>query len=347
VKRAIVATAVAAATCISTTAIARDTIFIVGSSTVYPFATVVAENFGRTSKFTTPKIESTGSGGGLKLFCAGVGLEHPDVTNASRRIKATEFETCQANGVEDIVEVMFGYDGITVGNSKTVEQMDFTPKDLFLGLAKDVPGEGDTLVPNPYKTWKEVNPELPDIKIEVMGPPPTSGTRDAFAELVMEEGCKTYDFIAAMKKEDKQKYKAVCHAIREDGVYIDAGENDNLIVKKLEVSPGALGIFGFNFLDQNREVIQGSMINGVAPSFESIADASYPLARSLQFYVKKAHVGEVPGLEDYVAEFTSDTALGEDGYLVEKGLIPLPEGKRREVAEIGKGLIEMGAPEPK
>nr|MBL0715411.1 substrate-binding domain-containing protein [Desulfobacterales bacterium] len=253
---------------------ARDYISIVGSSTVYPFATVVAEQFGKTTSFKTPKIESTGSGGGFKLFCAGVGVEHPDITNASRAIKGSEYDKCMANGVKEIVEVKIGYDGIVIANSKKSDPLKLTRKDIFLALAKDVPDPkgDDTLVPNPYKTWKDVNSSLPDVKIEVLGPPPTSGTRDAFVELAMEGGGKKFDFIAAMKKKDKKKYKAVCHTIREDGAYVEAGENDNLIVQKLNANPNALGIFGFSFLDQNTDIIQGSFVDGVQPTFEAIAD---------------------------------------------------------------------------
>lgn len=346
-KELTVAAVTAFAAAFAGQAAARDYITIVGSSTVFPFATTVAENFGRSTSFKTPKIESTGSGGGLKLFCAGVGVDHPDITNASRRIKGSEFDTCQGNGIKDIVEVTIGYDGIAIANSKEADQYDLTPKDIFLALAKDVPDPkgGDKLVANPYKTWKEVNDALPDAKIEVLGPPPTSGTRDAFVELAMEAGCKKFDFIKAMKKEDKKKYKAVCHGVREDGAYIEAGENDNLIVQKLEANPKALGIFGFSFLDQNTDQIQGSKVNGVAPTFESIASGDYPVSRSLYFYVKKAHVGTIPGIEEYVAEFTSDKAWGDEGYLADKGLIPMPEDMRAKVAKSSRDMEPMSKPE--
>jgi phosphate transport system substrate-binding protein len=322
---------------------ARDYISIVGSSTVYPFATVVAEQFGKTSSFKTPKIESTGSGGGLKLFCAGVGVEHPDITNASRRIKQSEFEKCQANGVTDVVEVKIGYDGIVVANSNKAAPLKLTRKDLFLALAKDVPDPngGEKLVPNPYKTWKDVNSSLPDVKIEVLGPPPTSGTRDAFAELAMEAGAKTFDWIKAMGKSDKKKYKAVCHSVREDGAYVEAGENDNLIVQKLDANPDALGIFGFSFLDQNTDKIQGSFIEGVQPTFDAIADGQYPVSRPLFFYVKKAHVGTIPGIQEYLAEFTSEKAWGPDGYLSEKGMIPMPDEERKMFSQNADSLKPM------
>jgi len=322
---------------------ARDYISIVGSSTVYPFATVVVEQFGKTTHFKTPKVESTGSGGGLKLFCSGVGVEYPDITNASRRIKQSEFDTCQKNGVKDIVEVKIGYDGIAVANSRKSPAMQLSLRDIYLALAKDVPDPrgGEKLVANPYKTWKDVNPALPAQAIEVLGPPPTSGTRDAFAELAMEGGCKTFDWIKAMKKADKNQYKAACHTVREDGAYVEAGENDNLIVQKLETNPNALGVFGFSFLDQNRDMIQGSTIGGVKPEFETIADGSYPISRPLFFYVKKAHADVIPGIHEYLAEFTSEKAWGDEGYLSDRGLIPMPVSERKKFADDAKNMIAM------
>ncbi|UTW46689.1 PstS family phosphate ABC transporter substrate-binding protein [bacterium SCSIO 12696] len=332
----------AAATLASAAAIAasRDYISIVGSSTVYPFATVVAERFGKATKFSTPKIESTGSGGGMKLFCAGLGAEHPDITNASRRMKASEFELCKKNGVTNVVEVLIGYDGIVLSNSVKSKPMQLSRKDIYLALAKDVPNPdgSESLIPNPYKTWKDVNPALPNVKIEVLGPPPTSGTRDAFAELAMEGGAKKFAWIKAMKKKDKKKYKAIAHTVREDGAYIEAGENDNLIVQKLAANPNALGIFGFSFLEQNSDKVQGSIIEGNAPTFETIADKSYPVSRPLYFYVKKDHVGVIPGIKQYLAEFTSEKAWGEEGYLAEKGMIPMGSTKRRGMAASVNGL---------
>ena len=307
---------------------ARDYINIVGSSTVYPFATVVAEQFGKSTAYKTPKIESTGSGGGFKLFCAGVGVEHPDITNASRAIKKSEFDTCAANGVKEIVEVKIGYDGIVLANSKQVDPLRLTRKDIFLALAKDVPDPagGDKLIPNPYKTWQDVNPALPAKSIEVLGPPPTSGTRDAFVELAMEDGAKAFAWIKALK--DKKKFAAIAHTIREDGAYVEAGENDNLIVQKLEANPNAVGIFGFSFLDQNMDKLQGSFVDGVQPTFDAIADGEYPVSRPLFFYVKKAHAEAIPGMKEYLQEFTSEKAWGPDGYLTEKGMIPMPDAER-------------------
>ncbi|WP_457576688.1 PstS family phosphate ABC transporter substrate-binding protein [Desulfomarina sp.] len=309
---------------------ARDTISIVGSSTVYPFATVVAEKFGKTTRFKTPKIESTGSGGGFKLFCSGVGVNYPDITNASRAVKSSELKKCASNGVKDIVEIKIGYDGIVLANSRQAAPLKLTRRDIFLALAKNVPdpaGSGK-LIANPYKTWQDVNPDLPAITIEVLGPPPTSGTRDAFVELAMEGGGKTFDFIRTMKKKDKKKYKKLCHTIREDGAYIEAGENDNLIVQKLQSNPAAVGIFGFSYLDQNSDLIQGSTIEGQEPTFEAIADGKYPISRPLFFYVKKAHVDVIPGIREYLAEFTSEKAWGPEGYLADKGMIPMPDAER-------------------
>lgn len=320
----------------------RDYISIVGSSTVYPFATVVAEQFGKTTKFKTPKIESTGSGGGLKLFCEGVGVQHPDITNASRRIKKSEFETCQKNGVKEIVEERIGYDGIVVANSKASKQINLSQKDLFLALAKTIPsGKGDEMIANNNKTWKDVNPALPDIKIEVLGPPPTSGTRDAFVELVMDEGCQEFPAIKALKKSDKKMFKSICQAIREDGAYIEAGENDVLIVRKLEANKNAFGIFGFSFLDQNADKIQGSLVDGVEPTFDTIASGKYPVSRPLFFYVKKAHVGTIPGIQEYVNGFMSAKAIGSGGYLNDKGLIPMPQPELEKYQKIGKDMIPL------
>jgi phosphate transport system substrate-binding protein len=302
---------------------ARDQISVVGSSTVYPFSTVVAERFGKSTRFNVPKIESTGSGGGLKLFCAGVGVNTPDITNASRKIKSSEIALCKKNGVKDIVEVQIGYDGITFANSVLAHHMDLTIQEIYTALAKVLPDENGQLVENKHRYWNQINATLPKTKIEVLGPPPTSGTRDAFVELVMEKGCSLNPYMKQLKKTDKNKFKAACHGIREDGVFIEAGENDNLIVQKLVANPDAFGIFGFSFLDQNRDKVQGAKINGVAPSFEAIGDGSYPVSRSLFFYVKKAHVGVIPGIKEYVKAFTSEDAIGEEGYLTERGLIPL------------------------
>jgi len=337
-KKSFVVAALAAAVW-NAPAEARDQIRIVGSSTVYPFATAVAEQFGKTTNFKTPVVESTGSGGGLKLFCAGVGVEHPDITNASRRIKKSEVERCKKNGVTDVIEVRVGYDGIVLANAKTAPQLKITRKQLFLALAKDVPAGDGQLQPNPYKMWSDVDPSLPKTKIEVLGPPPTSGTRDAFAELALEGGCKKIGWIKAMKKKDKKKYKAICHSIREDGGYVEAGENDVLIVRKLEANPKAFGVFGYSFLDQNADKVQGALVDGVAPEFELISSGEYPVSRSLQFYVKKAHVGSVPGIKEFLTEFTAEKAWGEEGYLADKGLIPMSDKERKKWSSDARGLI--------
>ena len=311
----------------------RDFVYVVGSSTVYPFSTVVAERFGRSTEFKTPKIESTGSGGGLKLFCDGVGVDYPDVANSSRAIKQSEVDTCASNGVTGIIEVKIGYDGIVMANAIDAVTVSLSRADLFRALAKEVPTDKEgELVENPYETWADVNPELPATRIEVLGPPPTSGTRDAFVELAMESGCKTVPWIKALKDTDGNRYKSICHTIREDGAFVEAGENDNLIVQKLEANPDAFGIFGFSFLDQNAEKVKGAAIDGVIPTFDAIADGSYPVSRPLYFYAKKAHVDVIPGLRGFLREFTSERAWGEEGYLSDRGLIPMPDEERAEVA---------------
>ena len=339
-QRIVAAAAVAASLTLALPALARDQIRIVGSSTVFPFSTAVAEQFGKTSSFKTPVVESTGSGGGLKLFCSGVGISHPDITNSSRRIKASEVELCASNGVNDIVEIQIGFDGIVLANSRKSGRISLTKEQIFRALAKDVPVHGK-LVPNPYTNWSDIDSSLPNVKIEVLGPPPTSGTRDAFVELAMEGGAKAIPMLAELRGQDKKAFKAVAHAIREDGAYVEAGENDNLIVQKLEANPNALGIFGFSFLDQNADRVQGSLVGGVEPTFENIASGEYGVSRSLFFYVKKAHVGVVPGIEEYIAEFTSDRASGEEGYLADKGLIPLPTADRARVREDGAKLAKL------
>ncbi|MEJ2066009.1 MAG: substrate-binding domain-containing protein [Reinekea sp.] len=306
---------------------ARDQISIVGSSTVYPFATVVAERFGRASGNPTPTIESTGSGGGLKLFCDGIGENTPDITNSSSYIKKSQYNACAKKGIE-IHEVKVGYDGIALANSKRGPKFDVSQKDLFLALAAKVPGEKDgELIDNPYQTWKDVNSKLPAEKIRVLGPPPTSGTRAAFGELVMEKGCSKFGWIKALKKSDKSKFAEVCTTMREDGAFVEAGENDNLIVQKLVKEPTSFGIFGYSYLDQNSDKLQGAAFEGVDISFDSISDGSYPVSRPLHFFIKKQHIGVIPGIMDYVNTFLSDAAQGEDGYLAEKGLIPLGESE--------------------
>tara|TARA_X000001382_G_scaffold54468_1_gene37143 strand:- start:154 stop:1110 length:957 start_codon:yes stop_codon:yes gene_type:complete len=301
---------------------ARDQITTVGSSTVYPFATVAAEQFGRTHKnFKTPVIESTGTGGGMKLFCNGVGSRHPDITNASRAIKKSEAEKCKKNGVTPI-EVMVGYDGIVLANSKDGKKLSLTRDQLYRATAREV-WDGSKFIPNPYKKWSDIDSSLPNLNIEVMGPPPTSGTRDAYVELVQHKACKKL----GIKKKGDDGYKARCSAVREDGGYIEGGENDNLIIQKLVGEPRRYGIFGFSFLDNNLDTIQGTSIDGTKPTFEGIASGEYPVSRSLFFYVKKEHIGTTPGLSEYVKFFASKSMIGENGATVEKGLIPLQKSE--------------------
>ena len=321
-------------------AAARDQIRIVGSSTVYPFSTAVAEQFGRTSGFKTPVVESTGTGGGIKLFCAGVGDQTPDIANASRRMKDSELASCQAAGVRDVVEVKIGYDGIVIANSTKAKPLALTKQQIFLALAKQVP-VGGKLVANPNKLWRDIDPSLPATRIEVLGPPPTSGTRDAFVELAMEGGAKTFPMLAELKAKDEDAFKAAAHAIREDGVYVEAGENDNLIVQKLAANPNAFGVFGFSFLEENTDKVRGSSVDGVVPTFEAIADGSYGISRAIYFYVKKAHVGQVPGLKEFISTFLSDAAASEDGYLAEHGLIPLEDAERAAVRKSALALTAL------
>ncbi|WP_169569724.1 substrate-binding domain-containing protein [Sneathiella limimaris] len=332
--------AVVATVAIASQAVARDQIRIVGSSTVFPFSTTVAETFGNKGGFKTPVVESTGSGGGLKLFCAGIGEEHPDITNASRRIKKSEVEKCAKAGITDITEVKVGFDGIVVANSKAVKPLNLTKKQIFLALAKQIPVDGK-MVDNPNKTWSDVDPSLPNVAIKVFGPPPTSGTRDAFSELALEGGAKAFPSLKALRKSDKKAFKAIAHSVREDGAYVESGENDNLIVQKLVAEPDAVGVFGFSFLDQNADQLQGAVVGGVAPTFENISKGDYGISRSLYFYVKNAHVGKVPGIKEFIAEFTSEDAFGEFGYLTEKGLIPLSEEERAKVRQEATSLTNL------
>jgi phosphate transport system substrate-binding protein len=317
---------------------ARDQIRIVGSSTVYPFTTAVAEQFGKTSGMKTPVVESTGTGGGMKLFCAGIGGDNPDFTDASRQIKKSEFEDCAKHGVTDIVEIKVGFDGLTVANSKAGPDLTFTKQQLFLALAKEVPDKDGKLIANPYKTWKDVDASLPDEKIEVLGPPPTSGTRDSFVELVMDKGAESIDSLKGLKKSDAKAYEKVWKSIREDGAYIDAGENDNLIVQKLEANPAAVGVFGYSFLEENQNKIKGASIDGKAPSYETIASGEYKVSRPLFIYVKKQHVGTIPGMVEFVKEYVSDKALGEDGYLSAKGLVTLPKDELAKTKAVADSL---------
>ena len=324
---------------------AEEQIKIVGSSTVFPFSTAVAEEFGRKTKYKTPIVESTGSGGGMKLFCSGNGKQHPDITNASRRIKSKEFKKCSDAGIK-IVEIKVGYDGIVLANSKKANIVKLSTRDIYMALAEKVPAneDGSELQENPYQTWKDINPNLPDVKIEVLGPPPTSGTRDAFVELAMDAGAKTFSALKELRgssKAGKNEFKKIARTIREDGAFIEAGENDNLIIQKLDQNPNAIGIFGFSFLDQNTDKIQGSIVNGAKPTFDNILVGDYPISRSLFFYVKKNHIRMKPSITEFVREFTSDSAMGPYGYLIEKGLIPLSDEEYTKYKLAGDNLIEL------
>lgn len=311
----------------------RDTVSVVGSSTVYPFTTTVAEQLGRQGRFKTPKVESTGTGGGIKLFCNGVGAQHPDVANASRRMNANEFETCKRNGVTDIIELKIGFDGLTLSENKRGPSFALTRREVYLALAKQIPDPANptTLIANPHKTWKDVDARLPAIRIEVLGPPPTSGTRDSFHELYFEPGCRSFAWLNQLRGIDLKRFQRVCFTVREDGAFVEAGENDNLIVQKLEANPNAIGIFGYSFLEENQDKLRGLKIEGVAPDFETISSGKYPAARPLFVYFKKAHIGVIPGLPEFMNEYVSDKAIGDEGYLSERGLVPLPKAELAKV----------------
>ena len=326
----ILAGAVAAAMLLSGSAVlaqSRTQIRVVGSSTVFPYAQAVAEQFAGLTGMPAPVVEATGTGGGMKIFCGGVGPTYPDITGASRAIKDSEYADCRANGVEDITEVLLGYDGISIAHSMAAPDMDLTKAQLFQALASEVEIDGK-LVPNPYRNWNEIDPALPDQAIQVFGPPPTSGTRDAFVELVLHEGCLTFPAIAAL---DKDRQSAVCARMRQDGPFIEAGENDNLIVQRLEADHSTIGIFGYSFLYENSDKLKAVTIDGIAPDADTIASGAYEVSRPLYIYIKNAHRGVIPGLDDFVSEFVSEDSFGPDGYLVERGLIPLSDADRETV----------------
>jgi phosphate transport system substrate-binding protein len=322
---------------------ARDQIRIVGSSTVYPFTTAVAEAFGKSSGMKTPVVESTGTGGGMKLFCSGLGEDTPDFTNASRQIKKSEFEDCAKNGVTAVIEIKVGFDGLSVAHSKDAKDLNLSKQQLFMALAREVPDKDGKLVANPYKMWSDIDSSLPATKIEVLGPPPTSGTRDSFMELVMEPGAATFESLGALKKSDAKAFETVWKSMREDGAFIEAGENDNLIVQKLQANPDALGIFGFSFLEQNANAVKDVAVDGVEASYETIASGDYKVSRPLFIYAKKQHVDAVPGIKEFLAEYVSNKALGEDGYLADKGLVTLPEDQLEKTRAVAEGLVAMTA----
>ena len=341
-KRLLLATSLLALTAVPALA-ARDQIRIVGSSTVYPFTTAVAEAFGKASGMKTPVVESTGTGGGMKLFCSGVGEDTPDFTNASRAIKKSEFEDCVKNGVTDVVEIKVGFDGLSVAHSKDAKDLGLTKQQIFQALAKEIPDKDGKLVANPNKLWSDIDASLPATKIEVLGPPPTSGTRDSFAELVMEAGALKFESLAELKKSDAKAFEKVWKSMREDGAYVEAGENDNLIVQKLQANPDALGIFGFSFLEQNAAAVKDVSIDGVEATYETIASGEYKVARPLFVYAKKQHVDVIPGMKEFITEYISDKAIGEDGYLADKGLVTLPGDQAEKTRAIAEALTVLTA----
>ncbi len=315
----------------------RDVVRVVGSSTVYPFATAVAEQLAQSGG-KAPVIESTGTGAGIKLFCAGVGAAHPDIADASRRMKASEYELCKKNGVTEVVEVQVGLDGIAFAEANAGPGMALTPEDVYKALAANPFGK-----PNTAKTWQDVNPALPAIPILVYGPPTTSGTRDALAELILTKGCETDPAMKALKKTDEGAHKKVCTGVREDGAYVDAGENDNLIVQKISQNPKAIGVFGFSFLEENPDSLKGITMSGVTPTYQTISDFTYPGARPLYIYVKKAHLNAIKGLADYVGQWAK--AWGPEGYLKQKGMVIAPDDVRAKSAEIVKTMAVLDAAE--
>jgi phosphate transport system substrate-binding protein len=321
-------------------AAARDQIRIVGSSTVFPFTSAAAEQFGQGGKFKTPIVESTGTGGGFKLFCSGVGESFPDINDASRPITPAEIELCKTNGITKITEVPIGYDGIVIANAKGAPVLDLTKKQLFMALARELPGKDGKLAANTYQKWNEIDPRLPAATIAVYGPPPTSGTRDAFGELVMEEGCKGFAEFTTLYPDEKERKKA-CTLLREDGKYVEAGEDDNLIIQKLVADKNALGIFGYSYLEENQGKIQASKIDGVAPVSDTIEKGTYKVSRGLYIYVKGEHVGTIPGIQEFVNQLVSPSAIGPDGYLTSKGLLPLHD-KELQVAHERASSLSSG-----
>lgn len=329
-------------------AAARDQIRIVGSSTVFPYTQAVAEEFANQGG-AAPVVESTGTGGGMKVFCAGVGADHPDITGASRAMKKSEHELCATNGVTDITEALIGYDGLAIAmSSANAADIDLSLTQIYLALAAKVPMDG-ALVDNPYKMWSDIDAALPAAPILAYGPPPTSGTRDAFVELAMHAGCEATDFAKALKEAgDKDAYAKFleedCSRMRQDGAFVEAGENDNLIVQRLEADPSAVGIFGYSFLYENLDKLKPVKVGGVAPDLDTIASFDYPISRPLFFYVKNAHRGVIPGLNEFIAAYASDDAMGAGGYLSERGLVVLSDEKLAEVQDALNNAVNMAAP---
>ena len=289
---------------------------VVGSSTVYPFTKAVAEEFMRANPGVGVTVESTGTGAGMKLFCAGVGNQFPDVEDASRAIKQSEYEACLKNGVKSVIEVPVGIDGLTIIESNQGPAMNLTQADIYKALAANPFGKG----PNKAQTWQDVNPALPAIKIRVLGPPPTSGTRDSLADLNLEKGCDADPAMKALKKSNEDQHKQICTKVREDGAFVEAGENDNLLVQKVAADAGTLGVLGYSYLEQNADKIRPVKIAGVAPTEATIANLSYPGARKLYIYLKGEHVAAKPKLRDFVAQFARMWNSG--GPLERRGLVP-------------------------
>lgn len=310
---------------------AREQIRIVGSSTVYPFITVAAEQFGRGTKFKTPIVESIGTGGGFKMFCSGVDEKTPDINNASRAITESEIKTCAEHGVTDITEIPIGYDGIVIAAGKKAKTFNISRTQLFLALGKKIPKDGK-LIDNPHKYWSDVDPALPKQPITVYGPPPTSGTRDAFVEIGLEAACKDLPEFEAAYPDKKERAKK-CHLMREDGAFVEAGEDDNIIIRKLELNPDALGILGYSFVEENAGLVHPIPVDGIMPSFDNISEGKYKLSRALYIYVKNAHFDKIPGLREFVREVTLEGAMGPDGYMPRQGLIPLPAAEREKLRE--------------
>ncbi len=335
--------ALALAAVSATSAAARDQISIVGSSTVFPYTQAVAEEFANQTGAPSPIVESTGTGGGMQIFCEGIGESHPDLTGASRAMKASEWEKCVENGVTDISEAMIGFDGLSMAVSRANDyNWDLTLEEIYLALGAEVPVDGEW-VSNPYTKWSEINSELPETEILVLGPPPTSGTRDAFVDLAMHAGCKMTDYVKNGDY-DKKWVKENCSRMRTDGPFIEAGENDNLIVQRLDTDTNAMGIFGYSFLYENLDKLKGVEIDGVEPTFDTIGDKSYPISRPLFFYVKNAHRGVIPNLQEFVEEYMSEDALAPGGYLSERGLVPLSDERR---AKLQDAVINGKSMEPK
>lgn len=328
----------------ATAAAARDEIRIVGSSTVFPYTQAVAEQFANNTGAPSPIVESTGTGGGMKIFCGGIGEQHPDITGASRAMKASEYELCQSNGVTEITEALIGFDGLSMAVSRESEfDWNLTLGDIYLALAAQVPVDGEWK-DNPYKMWSEINPDLPAVEILAYGPPPTSGTRDAWVELAMHAGCEELDFVKDGGF-DGNWVGENCSRMRTDGPFVEAGENDNLIVQRIEADSNAFGIFGYSFLYENLDKLKGVLIEGVEPTMDTIADKSYPVSRPLYFYVKNAHRGVIPNLNEFIEEYMSDDALEATGYLSERGLVALEDSRRMELQDAVLNAKSMMAPE--